>query len=1266
MKEDLRSGFVHQALLRPDAPAIIDIRPCNASTSFSTTTPTSSSTTTTTTTGLAASTGSTASTFQTSATTTSYSQLWWLSCSFSTILQNQVKLKAGEMVGLFCTTSLEAIVALLGTLMAGGAYLPFDLAQPASRNRLLFDRVKADMRVMVVQSLDTVRECIGEELCRRVNLIVVDEKGKVQQVLPPIKKKVAFLDPTSAPTSLAVEAPTPASPSLVSATASGRSISSPSKPLHSPGGLGSMKGSSSGMGPPPAYVMMTSGTTGEPKLIRVRHCCVVPNVRQLRQTWAMSGPSASTASATSSSSQPSPPPSGDVVLMTSPLAFDPSVIDIFVALSSGSCLVLIPPRTRSSPTLLYRVINEHRVSVMQCTPSLFMRFNHSQRHDILQQLRVLAMGGERFPSLYHIHPDLVFNPSSFPKLSIYSLYGTTELSVWAIINRVFPSQPQVGAKLLSTSGFSASEEVSSDEEVPLGEPMEQTIVLVRDLNTQEIVDCGIGELWIGRTASGSGIHIPPIPTGDIVKVWPNKSITFEGRKDRQLKINGVRVCPEHVERTILQFMGVVQCCVIYSEDQGILKAFVVSHLPFSKREIAKRIVQELQDKLPSVMIPTIYIIPRLPVTSNGKVDAVYLLESCVHSPCSLASSTRSAQSTRTTQEEVWEVIEEFSELYLVSVSTQSDTAKEWVSPEFLQEQQSLTFDSTSKRSEEDDELEAQEDRSNQSVITIEGKRLRSEDSPMDERPTKKLKKEASMDPAGYFVQYGSSIDAIRLIDFVFSHFGIVNETMSGDSNTGNTNARFDMLQTLVHQPLESFVEAICGLLSRPAQQRKSLMASSLWQSTSNLNLSFAFDYGVVEEWKSWHDSSSERSSSPMLPNPLTPTLLSSLQLQVQWKRFMGKCLDSSPLVVTRRLSPGGGITISQTAYIGSHSSLFTATAMETGHSLWSLELGGRIDSSAALSVDGKSIAVGCYDGFVYFIDAILGTVKWKYQTGGEVRSTPCVDPETGYFWVGSYDGYLYCLDLQRETCVRKFEVGSFILSSPVIDSQRKRVYVGSHSNAFFAFSTSPSHALELEAEALWKFNTGAPIFSTPAVDPTSGNVLFGCCDKKLYCLSPEGKLVWCSEALGGPIFSSPLVANYAHPAPAAVVGCHDGHVYFLSLKDGQILAQVPTESGVYSSVATVSEALGLICACTMKGKVLIIDMNTARILCELQLPKGVFQSSPVIVSASSTSSPTTSTAGTAGVDVPASTQLTELKIVVGCRDDNLYCLRFDLQSGAMA
>ncbi|VDP08156.1 unnamed protein product [Soboliphyme baturini] len=143
---------------------------------------------------------------------------------------------------------------------------------------------------------------------------------------------------------------------------------------------------------PLAYVMFTSGTTGPLKIVKVPHSCILPNICDFRELFQMS--------------------SKDRVFLSSPLSFDPSIIEIFLALSTGACLT---------------------------TPSLLTSFSDDViTNQILgseSRLRVLALGGERFP--VHIFRKLT---GISIKPAVYNLYGITEVSCWATCYKFDPGK----------------------------------------------------------------------------------------------------------------------------------------------------------------------------------------------------------------------------------------------------------------------------------------------------------------------------------------------------------------------------------------------------------------------------------------------------------------------------------------------------------------------------------------------------------------------------------------------------------------------------------------------------------------------------------------------------------------------------------------------------------------------------------------------------------------------------------------------------------
>lgn len=154
-----------------------------------------------------------------------------------------------------------------------------------------------------------------------------------------------------------------------------------------------------------------------------------------------------------------------MVFLSSPLTFDPSVVDIFLALSSGAQLLIVPAVIKKMPNRLARLLfRDHQTTVLQVslhsletvpqlreprlhvlcvififpqvTPTLLLRFGHRiLKQDVLSpssSLRLLALGGEACPS-----PALLRSwKHEDNKTHIYNIYGITEVSCWACCYKI--------------------------------------------------------------------------------------------------------------------------------------------------------------------------------------------------------------------------------------------------------------------------------------------------------------------------------------------------------------------------------------------------------------------------------------------------------------------------------------------------------------------------------------------------------------------------------------------------------------------------------------------------------------------------------------------------------------------------------------------------------------------------------------------------------------------------------------------------------------
>ena len=160
-----------------------------------------------------------------------------------------------------------------------------------------------------------------------------------------------------------------------------------------------------------AYLIRTSGTTGDSKLVTATFGSVKPNILDFCSIF-----------------KPLP---GDQVFMASPPTFDPHIIDVFVALSNSSCLLIVPRSSKTRGKSLFSdLFIANSVSILQSTPSLLQRIFLSSQPSLPSSLRVLCVGGESCsPAVCSLLERI-----GRTGCKVFHLYGVTEMSVWQVLD----------------------------------------------------------------------------------------------------------------------------------------------------------------------------------------------------------------------------------------------------------------------------------------------------------------------------------------------------------------------------------------------------------------------------------------------------------------------------------------------------------------------------------------------------------------------------------------------------------------------------------------------------------------------------------------------------------------------------------------------------------------------------------------------------------------------------------------------------------------
>lgn len=348
----------------------------------------------------------------------------------------------------------------------------------------------------------------------------------------------------------------------------------------------------------PVYVIYTSGSTGKPKGVVVMQQGVTNFLLGYKSRFKK-------AFGTS-----------DRVLALANISFDASIAEIFLALTSGSTLVVLDKEQVFDATKLAAIIHEEAITYTYVPPVLLKDlYTHLKQYSTTLKLSRLFVGVEA------IKDTLLYDYSILIKgLDIVNAYGPTETTVIA-------------------SMLSYNPEAPSGDNVSIGKPLPNCRIYI--LNDHlDLVPPGVaGELCIAGAGVSRGylnnesltaekFICDPFGTGgkmyrsgDLACWMPDGNIVFIGRKDNQVKIRGHRVEPGEIESALLGYPLIKETVVCAFDDDMGSKYLCAYFVPMSSDVTATDIRIYLSATLPEYMIPSRFIaLEMIPVTSNGKTD----------------------------------------------------------------------------------------------------------------------------------------------------------------------------------------------------------------------------------------------------------------------------------------------------------------------------------------------------------------------------------------------------------------------------------------------------------------------------------------------------------------------------------------------------------------------------------------------------------------------------------------------------------------------
>lgn len=450
----------------------------------------------------------------------------------------------GDRVGIYSHKTIDVVASIFGILKAGASYVPVDPGSPRARNAYIF----SDCLVKLI--------LIEKEFLEELN---AEWKDNPVSVLKQVAENL-FL----------IEGPRK------------NNVSSDSPMNITPGEL--------------AYILYTSGSTGNPKGVMYSHKAALAFVNWCAETFEFN--------------------ELDVFSSHAPFHFDLSIFDLYVSLKHGASVILIGEESGKQPMILAQLVADRRISVWYSTPSILTLLVKYGKMDKLEypDLRLVFFAGEVFPVKH-----LTALKSIWKHPRYFNLYGPTETNVCTY--------------------FEIPDDIPSEQNTPfpIGKSCSHLTCRAFDDNGKEVEGSQEGELCVTGPIMSGYWNLPDrtqhvfftdkagstwYKTGDVVKAQSDGNFVYISRKDRMVKRRGYRVELGEIESALYKHASVVEAAVVALQDEegGVLiKAFL--NVPEKEQASVIKMKQFAVENLPPYMIPDRFMfLSSLPKTSTDKID----------------------------------------------------------------------------------------------------------------------------------------------------------------------------------------------------------------------------------------------------------------------------------------------------------------------------------------------------------------------------------------------------------------------------------------------------------------------------------------------------------------------------------------------------------------------------------------------------------------------------------------------------------------------
>jgi amino acid adenylation domain-containing protein len=486
----------------------------------------------------------------------SYSELGERARRLAATIQADARPGEVPLTAVFAHRSQTAYAAVLGALMVGHGYVPLNPTFPIDRTRLMLERSMSQSLIVDARS-----------------------KPQLEELLSRFPHPLVIICPDE------------------------NDVSELAEQLPNHQIIGAAELADAAEWKPPdidvnsiAYLLFTSGSTGQPKGVMVSNANVLHYVDHVTKRYGIENT--------------------DRLSQTFDLTFDLSAHDLFVTWSAGACLCVPTQKQMIKPGSF---INAARLTAWFSVPStaIFMRRLGELKPGLYPRLRLSLFCGEALPVEVVREWGL-----AAPNSIIENIYGPTELTIGCTAyrwdNQTSPGECEQGI-------------------VPIGEPFKHMEALIVDEELREVAMGCEGELLMTGPQLSQGYWCDPertsralvslagrngiyYRTGDRVRrAAPHKPLIYLGRLDSQVKVLGHRVELGEVEAVVRNLSGVAGVVAVARPNSS--NADGIELFLEAEKFDTELLLKQLKAKLPYYMVPRrIRTLPRLPLNPNGKYD----------------------------------------------------------------------------------------------------------------------------------------------------------------------------------------------------------------------------------------------------------------------------------------------------------------------------------------------------------------------------------------------------------------------------------------------------------------------------------------------------------------------------------------------------------------------------------------------------------------------------------------------------------------------